>query len=182
MILKLKIQLDGATKPPIWREVEVADTAHLGNLHYIIQAAMGWDCSHLHHFFNNSGDYYGEISEFSDDDVTDELTVQIKTLLTKKGDKLKYEYDFGDSWLHTISVLELKEAEKGVKYPRLLAGKGACPPEDCGGVWGYADLKEIMKNPEHEDYEEMSEWLSDDFDPNEFDLEEHQKVVNKLAK
>lgn len=80
-----------------------------------------------------------------------------------------YEYDFGDGWRHKIVLEKVLSAEPGVKYPLCLSGKRACPPEDCGGIWGYEELLEIMKDPNHEEYEERMEWIGDDFNPEAFD-------------
>ena len=83
-----------------------------------------------------------------------------------------YVYDFGDSWEHKIQLEKILPGEKGVEYPICIKGKRACPPEDCGGVWGYAELLEIIKDPKHEEYEEMMEWLGEEFDPDHFDVKE----------
>ena len=93
-------------------------------------------------------------------------------MLKKEKDKFMYEYDFEDGWVHTILLEKILPIDSNIKYPVCIAGKMNCPPEDCGGVWGYSDLLEILKDPKHEDYEDSIEWLGDEFDPNEFDLEE----------
>ena len=181
-IYELKIQLDGVTKPPIWRKVEVNAADTLADFHRIIQKSMGWNGGHLHQFIVN-GEFYAAPSPFEDIfdemDTEDASKISIEAALgNKKGAKIKYEYDFGDSWMHTISLESVKEAAPNTKYPLLVAGKGACPPEDCGGIWGYEELKATLADPESEDYEEMLEWLDledgSDFDPNDFDIEEHQ--------
>jgi len=83
-----------------------------------------------------------------------------------------YEYDFGDSWRHTVKLEKILKAAIGEKYPKCIAGKRACPPEDCGGTDGYRNLIKILKNPENEEYEEMVEWTGGDYDPEEFDPQE----------
>jgi hypothetical protein len=94
--------------------------------------------------------------------------------------KFMYEYDFGDSWEHEILFEKEMPAEPGSHYPVCLEGERACPPEDCGGVWGYADLLKVIKNPEHEEYEEMMEWVGEDFDPEAFDLDEINSALKVL--
>jgi hypothetical protein len=82
-----------------------------------------------------------------------------------------YEYDFGDGWEHEILVEKILQSEPGVRYPVCLAGKRACPPEDCGGVWGYESLLEALRDPEHPEHNDMLEWIGEDFDPEAFDLD-----------
>jgi len=100
---------------------------------------------------------------------TDERRVSLDQLIASIGDKLRYTYDFGDDWEHEIAVEDLLDADPDTHYPVLIAAKGACPPEDCGGPWGYADLKETLADPSHEQHHEMLDWLglenSTTFDP-----------------
>ncbi|MEM1324299.1 MAG: plasmid pRiA4b ORF-3 family protein [Bacteroidota bacterium] len=169
MIFQLKVTLEGA-KPPIWRRLEVEPDTLLSDLHKIIQTAMGWTNSHLHQFDVNRR-LYAPPSEY--DDYSDDYTgLKIHDFFLRKGDKLRYEYDFGDSWSHLILLEEVKEKEADVYYPRCTKGKRACPPEDCGGIWGYMELVEVMKKKKGARYQEMKEWLGGDLDPEAFDLEE----------
>ena len=110
-------------------------------------------------------------------DGEDEDAVTLAELCPKVKSKLVYEYDFGDDWDHTLEVQKIAEAEPGAKYPICLNGKGACPPEDCGGIWGYYDMLEAVADPKHERHEELLEWLGDSFDPDAFDLEEVNAVL-----
>ena len=80
-------------------------------------------------------------------------------------------YDFGDCWEHEIVLERILPAGKGIKYPICLEGERACPPEDCGGTPGYADLLEILGDPSHPDHEDMFAWLPGDFDSERFDVE-----------
>jgi hypothetical protein len=120
----------------------------------------------------------------SDDDTWGELdnvdykNMKISYLLKKEKDKIVYEYDFGDGWEHDVLLEKILPADEKFKSPVCLAGKMACPPEDCGGVWGYADLIEILKNPKHEEYDSYMDWLGGEFDPGHFDKE----AVNKILK
>lgn len=100
--------------------------------------------------------------------------------IAAQGDKLIYEYDFGDGWEHELKIEKVLPAEKGQRYPACLAGKRACPPEDCGGPWGYQNLIEILANPKHEEYEEMREWVPPDFDAEAFDLNETDQTLRDV--
>jgi hypothetical protein len=113
-----------------------------------------------------------------DDDMWEDMNsvdykkMKIFDLLTVEKEKIIYEYDFGDGWEHEIILEKILPVDKKLKYPICLAGKMNCPPEDCGGVWGYAEMIEILKQPKHEEYENIIEWLGDELDPEYFDKEE----------
>jgi len=169
-IYQIKISLIGA-KPPIWRTVLVAGDLGLGAFHDVIQVAMGWTDSHLHQFMDNK-----KIYGIPDDDfgmeTEDESKYKLSQLLQKEKDTLTYEYDFGDSWEHKILLEKILPYDSNTLLPVCIKGKRACPPEDCGGIWGYEELLETISDPEHPDHEEMLEWLGGEWDPDEFDLEE----------
>jgi hypothetical protein len=177
-IYQLKITLKDS-KPPIWRRIEVADDVTLAKLHAIIQAAMGWTDSHLH-MFSIGRTSYGVPDPDYDEDVHDERRVKLSQLLTEPKEKLSYEYDFGDSWTHVVLLEQVLTPEPEAAYPRCTAGKRACPPEDCGGVWGYADFVEAIADPEHEQHEELLEWVGGEFDPEAFDLAQANKALRRL--
>ena len=183
-IYQLKVTLEDI-KPPIWRRILVPSNINLGQFHLVLQIVMGWTNSHLHQF-SSGRNLYG----MADDDMgldfglemEDETQYQLSDLLTKEKSWLRYEYDFGDGWSHKI-VLEKKLAyDPNIKLPSCVKGKRACPPEDCGGVWGYQELLEVIQDPEHPEYEEMLEWLGDELDPEEFNLEETNSILAKYAK
>lgn len=185
-ILQLKIQLQGVSKPPIWRKIEVSAEDTLYDLHNIIQGAMGWYNAHLHQFILGH-QYFGLPNPYDDFvEMSDSRKVKIGQILKMAKSKIVYEYDFGDSWEHLVTLEAVVDAVKGTTYPRLLQGKGACPPEDCGGVWGYEELKAAVKDPKHESYEDLRDWLEleegEVFDPTEFDLAEHQSEMMDLYK
>jgi hypothetical protein len=182
MIYRLKITLLGI-KPPIWRQVEVPADTNLYLLHNIIQGAMGWTNSHLHQF-KHGGLYYGIALQGMEDHYNeDERKVKLSKLMRKAKDKLKYEYDFGDGWEHELLLEAIVAPDPQAQYPRLLAGARACPPEDCGGVWGYAEMVEAMKNPEHPQHDEFLEWLEEDgFDPDDVDLLAQQAEMAAMFK
>lgn len=170
-IYRLKITLEGI-KPPIWRRVEVADCS-LAKLHGIIQDCMGWTNSHLH-VFQVSGDQIGD-PEFLDVDQSSRK-VKLSHLVAEGTKKFRYTYDMGDNWEHVILIEKAIPKEADVRYPRCTEGERACPPDDCGGVWGYPEFLAAISDPKHPEHEERLEWIGGKFDPEEFDL----KATNKL--
>jgi len=182
-IYRIKITLD-RTKPPIWRRIETEDLL-LEDLHELIQAAMGWENAHMHCFGVGKRRYLAP--EFADEAYEEfgEASyegVRISDLVNEFGSRLKfkYEYDFGDSWEHTIKLEKIVDADPAIQYPHCTAGANACPPEDIGGVWGFYDFVEAISDPEHEQYAEFMEW-NESFDPERFDPEEvSQRVRERL--
>jgi len=146
-VYQLKITLREA-RPPIWRRVLVTDATTLDQLHWIVQAAMGSTNSHLHQFIIDD-EYYSQ-KDFELDDwgheVQNENRVRLAALALAPKRKFTYEYDFGDGWEHEIMVEKVLAPEAGVHYPQCVAGKRACPPEDCGGVGGYERFLEVIKD------------------------------------
>lgn len=168
-IYQLKISLK-YIRPPIWRRVQVKSNITLEQLHLIIQAAMGWYNCHLHSW-TIAGLEYGQPAPEYGAEVCDEKTVKLSKVVTSEKFKFAYTYDFGDCWEHEILVEKILPADHN-SYPICLTGKRACPPEDCGGPWGYAELLSILNDPENPEYEERMDWLDGNFSPNEFDLKE----------
>lgn len=180
-IYQLKISLRGIT-PPIWRRFHVPSDTRLSTLHPIIQVVMGWTNSHMHQF-KVGKTYYGET--YPDDmdgmpETRDERKAKLEELVSRPRAKFVYEYDFGDSWEHEIALEKILPAEAGVKYPVCLEGQRACPPEDCGGVWGYVDLLTVLQDEEHPEHEEMLEWLGEEFDPEAFRLAEINAALKRI--
>ena len=172
-IYQIKVTLRGS-KPPIWRRIEVRGDTRLDKLHLILQEMMGWLNYHLHQFIV-AGDYYGEPHSDYDmwgPEMYDEKKVKLNQIVFGEKSKFSYEYDFGDSWEHELLIEKILPLEKGVHYPRCVKGKRACPPEDVGGIWGYEDFLEAIKNPKHPEHENLLEWIGGEFDPEEFDLNE----------
>jgi Plasmid pRiA4b ORF-3-like protein len=179
---RLKVTLRGS-KPPIWRRFEVPSDATLARLHAIIQLGFGWEDCHLWVFETLSGRYG---SSDPDLEIRSAESKKLSAVADWPGDKLRYEYDFGDGWEHDIVVEAVQPAEPGVIYPRCTAGKRACPPEDCGGIPGYYRLLSTLANPRHENYAQMLQWLGisspADFDPDRFDLEEANQYLARISK
>jgi len=166
---QIKITLEGS-KPPIWRRVLVGDNLTLAAFHQLIQVVMGWTNSHLHMF-----EIYGQIYGDPEDDETGmmETKDERKHRLGQfdEGDKFIYEYDFGDGWRHKILIEKVLPLTPDAKIPLCIKGKGCCPPEDIGGVWGYADFLDAIADPDNPKRDEMLEWIGEDFDPAYFNLD-----------
>ena len=169
-IYQIKVTLE-ASKPPIWRRLLVRSDVTLAELHQVIQAAMGWAGYHLHQFIVGET-YYGEPHPDYGFEMRDESRVKLSHVAPDEGAKFGYEYDFGDSWLHQVLVEKVLPPEPGQRYPVCIKGRRACPPEDVGGVWGYEEFLEAIRDPDHPEHEDYLEWIGGEFDPEEFDLDD----------
>jgi hypothetical protein len=163
-VISLKVTLRG-TRPSVWRRILMPGGMTLGDLHRAIQAAMGWEDCHLH-AFDIGGRQYGD--RRSVDDVADEDRLMLNGLLKSGMTRFAYTYDFGDNWEHAVLIEKTLPTNPAIAYPACVAGKRNCPPEDCGGPWGYQHLLEVLANPAHPEHAEQSEWLGEEFDPEEF--------------
>jgi hypothetical protein len=141
---------------------------------------MGWQNSHMHQFILN-GKYYGQDTS-GDFDMEDEDDIRLSQIFTgRKKPRLVYEYDFGDSWRHEIFLEKRQEPEPGFKYPRCVEGARACPPEDCGGPWGYADFLAAISDKKHPEHRDMKEWIGGKFDAEKFSVVEVNRGLKKLG-
>lgn len=181
----LKIELEN-THPAISRELLVPSDLRLDRLHEVIQIVMGWEDCHLHEFGNGLDGpralRFGLPEQGFDDDpaMRDERKATLAALAPVEGGTFVYWYDFGDDWFHRISVRAISPIEPGVKPLVCLKATGACPPEDCGGPWGYAHLLEVLADPTHEEHAEIVEWFGDDWDPQRCDMEAINTVLARL--
>jgi len=178
-VYQLKITLSGS-KPSIWRRVQVDSHIKLSKLHDIFQEVMGWEDSHLHQFIINKvryGEPYDD--DFGMNKMQDEKKFWLDQVIIAPKSKFIYEYDFGDGWEHTVSLEKIVEPDAAAHYPFCTAGARACPPEDCGGIWGYEELLETLKT-DGEDKAELIEWLGGEFDPELFDIERLNWRLKKL--
>jgi len=179
-IYQLKMTLRD-TRPPIWRRLLVPAGLTLDVLHDVLQLAMGWDDSHLHEFRIGSK-RFGK-SDPNDrlmglDPIGNERTTCLFTVLGRVGAKGMYTYDFGDSWEHAIVVEKVLPPEPGVRYPICVDGRLHGPPEDCGGIPGYYNLLEALRDPNHQEHEELLDWVGGEFDPEAFSVDD---VNRRLA-
>ena len=172
-IYQLKITLLG-TDPPIWRRLLVPAEFTLAQLHHVLQVAMGWSDDHMHGFsvgkrrigpINPEGQFMDDLEE------EDERTVTVSDVLAKVGSKVTYTYDFGDDWDHVMVLEKRLPFDPNLTYPVCTDGQLACPPEDCGGVYGFYDLVEARADPNHSRHQEMFDWLEGDFDPQAFSVD-----------
>ena len=163
------------TDPLVWRRIQVPETYSFWDLHVAIQDAMGWKDYHLHEFIVvDSKTGRATRIGIPDDDMPDERpcragwTVPIARFLTYGTDPVRYRYDFGDDWEHTLEFEELLPAADGGAYPCCVAGAGACPPEDVGGTHGYAEFLQVIRNARHPEHKAMLQWAGGRFDPHAF--------------
>jgi hypothetical protein len=169
---RLKITLRGM-RPPIWRRIEVPSDVTLFELSAVLDAAMGWLGGHLHAYDADGVIYQlpdGFDSPFGRRAV-DERKARLGKVLSTAGAKMTFDYDFGDGWQHDVIVEAIGPVEPNVTYPRCVTGRRACPPEDCGGAWGYGELLEILADPNHPEHAERLEWCGGAFDPDDFDVD-----------
>jgi len=180
-VYQIKIVLLG-TGPPIWRRVLVPAEFTLAQLHNVAQAAMGWENDHLHEF-HIGGLRFG-VRDPSDalmggPPCINEENARIANVLNKRGPKPKYIYDFGDSWEHALTVEKLLIPEPNIAYPLCTGGKRNCPPEDSGGIPGFYNKLEALADPNHEEYEDIREWMGS-FDPEAFSVEAVNQKFRKI--
>jgi hypothetical protein len=179
-IYQIKVTLLG-TKPPIWRRLLVPADLTLAQLYSVLQTAMGWDDEHMHEF--HVGQRRFGRPEPADPfmrmpRVESERTARLSAVLQRVGAKMIYTYDFGDRWEHAIVLEKELPLDPDARYPTCIDGKLACPPEDCGGIRGFYDLLEALAEPNHERYEELCEWIGDDFDPQAFSVENVNRMLS----
>jgi hypothetical protein len=172
-VFQLKVTLLD-TKPPIWRRVLVDGGSTLDHLHEVIQAAFGWWNYHLHEFEVGRTRYgVPDPDEDWGEPRRDERRTRLDAL-AGEGSSFRYTYDFGDGWDHNIAVEKVLPADSTPTLPACIDGRRACPPEDCGGTWGYRELLEILANPTHPEHDERSEWIGRPFDAEAFDPSEFE--------
>lgn len=192
MALQFKIQLLHITDPTVWRRLLVPEHFSFLRMHIVTQKAFGWEDCHLFQF---SPKGYGsepiiEMPNEEDDSLfgfrrkqkLDASKTKLQQIFTAPKQKYIYIYDFGDDWMHQITLEKITEDK--MLYADCLAGQGACPPEDCGGAPGYENLKMILNDPKDLEHEEMKEWLGlskkQKWNAEAFDLEEVRKKVMKV--
>jgi hypothetical protein len=178
VVYQIKVTLKGS-KPPIWRRIQVTSETTLAQLHRILQRVMGWEGYHLYRFVVG-GMEYGDPRMLEEMEGEDARRVTLATLVWGEKCKFLYEYDFGDSWEHELLIEKILPREEGKHYPLCLTGKRACPPEDCGGIWGYVGFLAAIRDPKHPEHKGMLEWIGGEFDPDVFDLDEVNTELQRL--
>ena len=179
-IYQIKVTLEDS-KPPIWRRLLVRSDVTLAELHGIIQAAFGWWDYHLHQFIVGETSFGVPDPDYEDLlEMHDERQIRLHQVAPREGLKFRYEYDFGDSWLHQVLLEKILPPEPGQVYPLCIKGRRACPPEDVGGMWGYYYFLKAIGDPEHEEHDHYQEWIGGEFEPEAFDLEEVNQALRAL--
>ena len=196
MAFEFKIKLEGSSNPPIWRKVKLSSKSSFHEFHIVIQAAFGWGNCHLYQFCPKGWGSYPVIGEKMEDpfddheyltiedwpngECFDSMSITLKDYFHTPKQQIIYIYDFGDDWRHKIELAAITGEDTIV--PVCTGGKGKCPPEDCGAIWGYYALVETVNNPKYPDHKQMREWLDmekgEKWDVNEFDL---QKINEKIS-
>lgn len=179
-IYRIKITLENV-KPPVWRRIEVPGDVTLARLHAIIQRVVGWDDYHMWSFQVGKTEYQTGSAEMFDFRGSPKPRSPAGTTLEQATEaqriSFRYWYDFGDDWFHTLKVERVADPEPGAIYPRCLEGARACPPEDCGGPWGYQNFLKAVTNPKHPEHEEMLEWIGGEWDAEAFDVDAVNKAI-----
>ena len=192
----LRIELQKVT-PLVWRRILVSSHWTLASLHQYLQWVMGWTDTHAHEFRVGSGKvapawWIEELAQGTDTrGWRDERRVSVAAVVAELGEhgEFEYHYDMGDGWCHRIVVDSLppSRALLALPLPLCLAGENACPPENVGGPFGYADFLKILADPKHREYADRVRWIGGVFDPAGFDLNrinrdfKGKRVASKLA-
>ena len=180
--LTFKIELDD-TDPKVTRSFKVSPNTTMYELHHIIQIVMGWTNSHIYQF--NVGKQVMADTRLVDDElgpVTDVKGVMLTDVFSKVGTVVIYDYDFGDGWKHHLELVDISTHTFDEALPKIIGGEYACPPEDCGGRYGYRELKEILLNPKYPEYESTMVWVGPKFNPLVCDFNSIQQGIGKLQK
>jgi hypothetical protein len=175
-LLQFKVRLKDV-KPPVWRRIQVPCTYTFWDLHVAIQDAMGWLDYHLHalEVRERTMGALLEIGIPPEDEFEGEPVVlpgwEIPAArhLTLADREVDYLYDFGDGWKHAVVLEKVGPRDSSLHYPVCVGGRRACPPENCGGPWGYKELLEALADPEHDEHETLVAWMGGSFDPEEFE-------------
>jgi hypothetical protein len=177
-LLDLKIRLLDV-RPPIWRRVLLSPELTLAKLHRVIQVAMGWEDAHAYRF-HAGGLFYSDPRLELEDGSLDARKIRVGEVFRAKGDRISYEYDFGDDWRHEVLCEEILESDERAPYASCIGGSRACPPEDCGGPPEYAELLQTLKSKSHPGHNEAVGWVGPRFDAETFSVELANSQLSKL--
>jgi Plasmid pRiA4b ORF-3-like protein len=174
------------TDPVVWRRIKLSSKMTLDDLSRAIQGAFAWMGGHGHQFNFGKGELYSS-NDFGDagDNMgfpipKDSKHVRLSEFLNPKHKPFKYEYDFGDSWLHVVSIESVTPMERPIKDPECIAGENSAPPQDCGGTPGFENFKKIMANKRDSEHSSMRDWYGGDFNPQQFNMGETNKRIKKF--
>ena len=174
-VYAIKVTLLGSS-PLVWRRILVPRDITLRQLHRTLQTVMGWADSHLHQFAlprqKLAGPSYGLGTK-----VANENRTELGELIWTVGARLLYEYDFGDGWQHELVLEEILLGDESFRQ-MCVVGQRCCPPEDCGGPQGFAELIEALGDADHPDHQEVSEWLGD-FVPDSFSVKDINRKLRR---
>ncbi len=180
-IAHLRIKLDDV-EPAVVRRVEVPLTIRLDRLHLVLQAAMGWTNSHLYEIRARDVGWGTPDPDFGDGPLDASKARLVDVLEDVGARSLKYLYDFGDGWEHSVRIERITDAMPGIAYPRLVEAAGRCPPEDVGGPWGYREFLDAIADPNHQEHAESLQWIGGHFNPTNANVEALAQAVHSLAK
>ena len=155
------------TNPLVWRKFLAHEFIELPDLHMLIQMTMGWEARHLYSFEINKKTY-SDGDSASEMNILDDEGVLLCDVLGNTT-KFIYIYDFGDHWLHQVEVTKTLDHDPRLNYPICIGGENACPPEDCGGIGGFEQLKATLIGKDSEEKTEMLTWLGGFYNPATFD-------------
>ncbi len=176
-VYQLKVTLRDI-RPPVWRRLLVPDCS-LARLHEAIQVAMGWANYHLYSF-EVGDESFTDPRGAAELDMEDAGRARLSDIIPKEKAKFGYTYDFGDNWDHEVLVEKVLPPGEGQPYPVCVDGRRACPPEDVGGPWGYAEFLDAIRDPSHEQHEELLEWVGGEFDPESFEPDAVNRDLRRL--
>ena len=180
-IFQIKVSLLHV-KPAVWRRLLVRADTSLAELHFILNEAMGWSCSHLHSFTDGERTFVDpelQEEEAPELDHEDERPIELSSLV-EANEKLQYTYDFGDDWRHEILIEKRLPLDPRYGYPLCIGGERACPPEDCGGPPGYEHLLHVLAKPGDPEHDELITWLGGYFEPASFDANRTNAAINEM--
>lgn len=170
------------TEPLVSRTINVSSETSLFLLHHIIQTVMGWKNHHLYEFtFNTQRFTDFRLVDEDFGDFTDVKDIMLEDIFTKIGISVNYLYDFGDGWKHKIELIEISNNPQNEILPSFVLGQNACPPENCGGVYRYKEIIEILADSMHEEYESIVDWLGTKFNPNKLNRIKIEKELGVLG-
>ena len=179
-IATLRIELE-YSDPLIWRAIEIPTSITLDAVHDIVQAAMGWQDSHLWEFVVDRQSYGPPMEDaWGETRGKAASAVRLRDLLSPGKTRISYTYDFGDSWEHRLIVSDVRPGDSGTAYPRFVGGERNGPPEDCGGIPGFYDMLDARADPKHPDHADIGEWLGD-YDPDELAVASIEAALGRIA-